>query len=230
MSDDQEPLSPRVRAAIAAEKAVRSPSLPPHLLRRVQGSLQEASSPRAATATGGTLAGWRGVALGAVLGGAGGFWIRGALTPPVERTIRVEVPTVVEKRVEVPVIVEKRIEVPVPTPRSTIIPVTKPVPEEASPPVAVQPNRDEQLAKERLVLDRARSAILSSKFDDALSAIREHEKTFEAPLLAEEREYLAIRALASAHDIEGATTRLEQFERRWPSSVFLTRLKEIVLP
>ena len=78
---------------------------------------------------------------------------------------------------------------------------------------------DASLAKERALIDRARSAIARGRPADALDAVDEHARAFPKGQLAEEREVLAVQALAQAGRIREATERAAQFRKRWPESV-----------
>ncbi len=84
------------------------------------------------------------------------------------------------------------------------------------------------LAEEQVVLDRARAALGSEDFGSALQLTRVHAAQFGASVLEEEREAIAIKALAGAHQDAVARARLEQFEQRFPRSPSLASLRRAV--
>jgi hypothetical protein len=86
--------------------------------------------------------------------------------------------------------------------------------------------RDAQLARERDLLDMARSALLAHRHADALAAVAQHEADFERPMLAEERDALRIRVLVQAAQKDEAKRRLAAFEREYPQSLFSSALQQ----
>jgi len=155
----------------------------------------------------------RGLAL--LTAGAGiGAAAHAAMTTP-----RVEV-RVVERIVWV--------EAGAPTPQDS--PSTSPPPTAAS--VAVPstttvfvnhppPARDELLAKERAIIESARSALARRDPDAALDAVGTHARTFPKGQLSEEREALAIQALVLAKRSDEARARVKRFREHYPTSFFL---------
>jgi len=77
------------------------------------------------------------------------------------------------------------------------------------------------LAAERAVLDDARRRIAAGDGPAALAVLAEHERRFPHPQLAEEREALAIQALANAGRYAEARARADRFRRSVPGSVYL---------
>jgi hypothetical protein len=75
------------------------------------------------------------------------------------------------------------------------------------------------LAKERALVDRARAAIARGRPGDAQEAVDEHARDFPNGQLAEEREALAVQALAQAGRMREAAERAAAFRKRWPNSV-----------
>ena len=81
------------------------------------------------------------------------------------------------------------------------------------------PQADE--SAERVLLDAARSALVHGDPDGSWDALRKHERRFPRGALAEEREALAVRTLASLGRGPEAKRRLEGLRRQYPHSVFL---------
>ncbi len=77
------------------------------------------------------------------------------------------------------------------------------------------------LAAERMLLDGARAALARGEPDAALLAVERHERTYPQGALAEEREALAVKALAAAARYTEARARGERFRERFPRSVSL---------
>jgi hypothetical protein len=80
---------------------------------------------------------------------------------------------------------------------------------------------DERLAAERVLVERARSALARSRPSDALAALREHRARFKDGQLAEEREALSVVALASQGESERAHEVAHRFRKRYPRSLLL---------
>jgi hypothetical protein len=137
----------------------------------------------------------------------------------VLRPPRVEVRTVeVERRVEVPA--------------RSVAPSTSgpPAPSAASsspPHVAVRSTAggsltdDRALARERVLLEAARSALSRRDAAAALEATDTHSKEFSRGRLVEEREALAIQALVLAGRDGEARSRAARFHKRFPDGLFL---------
>jgi len=105
-----------------------------------------------------------------------------------------------------------------PTPTTaSIAPSTRPSASSASDAIA---QRDVDLAAERALVDRARTALTRGQPAAALEALDSHAKTFPRGRLTEEREALAIDALARAGRTQEAATRADRFRATWPNSVF----------
>jgi len=83
------------------------------------------------------------------------------------------------------------------------------------------PASDEQLARERTLIETARSAVARREGEAALRAVDEHERAFPAGRLREEREALAVSALALASQHEQARIRAARFRARYPHGLFL---------
>lgn len=92
----------------------------------------------------------------------------------------------------------------------------------ADPPgaAAEQEERDTELARERALIETARTA-LSRKQADAIDVLLRHAQQFPSGRLAEERESLLVQALIQAGRLEDARSRAVRFRARWPRSFLL---------
>jgi hypothetical protein len=79
---------------------------------------------------------------------------------------------------------------------------------------------DEDLAKERQIIEKARSALARRDAESALAAVDEHARAFPRGQLTEMREALAVQALVYAGRPADARIRADQFHRRFPSSMY----------
>lgn len=86
---------------------------------------------------------------------------------------------------------------------------------------------DADLAGERALVDRARAALARGDAAACLEAVRSHEARFPNGRLAEEREVLAVRALARAGQTDEARARADRFRKRYPNSVFAGAIESI---
>src|SRR6185437_10719856 len=102
-----------------------------------------------------------------------------------------------------------RVYVPAPSPSGSPwmpvapAPATPPPPATAAPPpprasAVAAPAASSSLSAERLLLDQARSALTGEQPDRALALLADHARRFPRPQLGEEREALAIQALAAS--------------------------------
>lgn len=103
-------------------------------------------------------------------------------------------------------------------PRPSATPRTPPPNPRAAAPAS---SGDAELASERALVDRARSALLSGHPSEALEAVDAHARRFPRGRLAEEREALAVQALARAGERAQAKVRAEAFRRAYPESLFI---------
>jgi len=87
---------------------------------------------------------------------------------------------------------------------------------------------DKQLAAERALLERARSALLRSHPADALAALRQHEQTFPDGKLIEEREALRVLALAANGALGRAQEHARRFRARYPKSLLLPAVEAVL--
>lgn len=116
-------------------------------------------------------------------------------------------------------------------------PVADPViePEAVEPAPAIRAERSGRFATaqesyraEVALLQRAQAAYADRNFSVALALVGEHGRRFPKGRLAEEREALRVRSLASAGRTGEARRAAAQFEHRFPRSVLLPRLRETV--
>jgi hypothetical protein len=141
--------------------------------------------------------------------------------------------------------VGKRTQVP-----KSVLPIVKAVPVVASesvipaPPVSsaltppevrsakpVRETRDDddaKLAEEIALVQMARTALLRGDATLALEGTEKHRRKFAKGRLAEERESVAIQALARLGRLDEARARLRLFEQRYPNSVALPAVRRDV--
>ena len=77
------------------------------------------------------------------------------------------------------------------------------------------------LAAERALLDVARAALGRGSPEEALEAAMRHAREYPSGVLTEEREALAIRALAASGNRDAAVARASRFRSRYPKSLLL---------
>jgi hypothetical protein len=148
------------------------------------------------------------LAVGAALGGA----VARTGAPP-ERVVYVDRP------VPGPTTIE--LEPSPPQPIASAAPSAAPTPR-AAPTRADPPTIDARgLAAERMLLDAARAALAHGAPDEALAAVDRHAATYPHGALREEREALAVKALAAAGRSAEARARGEHFRAEFPRSVSL---------
>jgi hypothetical protein len=82
------------------------------------------------------------------------------------------------------------------------------------------------LADERALLEKARTALAGGDGDAALAAVNRHAKRFPSGLLAEERDALRVRAMAARGD--DVQAQLDDFQSRYPLSLFLPSVRAAV--
>jgi hypothetical protein len=84
------------------------------------------------------------------------------------------------------------------------------------------------LTAERLLVDAARTKLATEDPGAALDLLREHERRFPRGGLSEEREALAVQALAQVGQYDAARARAKQLRNRWPHSVFLSAVETTI--
>lgn len=88
--------------------------------------------------------------------------------------------------------------------------------------------KDPSLARERTLLDMGRTALARGDAAAALVALDTHAREFPGSQLGQEREVLAIQALASAGRRAEAQSRADAFRARYPHSPFAGVVEETV--
>lgn len=91
-------------------------------------------------------------------------------------------------------------------------------------PLALQ----ESYAAELELLRHAQSSYAARDYSGALAKLADHAKRFPNGRLAEEREALRVRSLASAGRMDAARSAVAAFAKRFPRSVLLPRLEQVV--
>jgi hypothetical protein len=81
-------------------------------------------------------------------------------------------------------------------------------------------DRDRDLAAERALLEVARTALAQRDGAAALTSLDRHAQRFPSGQLREEREALAVQALASQGRATEARARAERFKKAYPASMF----------
>lgn len=79
---------------------------------------------------------------------------------------------------------------------------------------------DQDLVRERQLVDTARSALARHDATAALAAIDEHARTYARGQLVEMREALAVQALAQAGRVDDAKSRAARFHAKFPGSLY----------
>jgi hypothetical protein len=114
-----------------------------------------------------------------------------------------------------------------------------PAPRPVSPPVVLETTGEterparaarprESYAAELRLLQRAQAAYAGGDFADAMGVLAEHARRFPKGRLAEERDALRVRALVGAGRTPEARRAAAAFANRFPRSVLLPRLKEML--
>jgi hypothetical protein len=94
--------------------------------------------------------------------------------------------------------------------------------------VTTSDHADHDLASERILLERARSALARGDGSQALAALDQHARSYKTGQLAEEREALSIQALLAVDRQDEATGRAARFRAAYPHSVFLPMIDEML--
>jgi hypothetical protein len=81
--------------------------------------------------------------------------------------------------------------------------------------------QDQALARERSLIEVARTALTRNDAAAALRALRTHARQFPHGRLTEERESLAVQALVSVGEHAAARRRGSRFKRQYPTSLLL---------
>ncbi len=119
-----------------------------------------------------------------------------------------------------------------PPPLESSAPVDAPaaIPVEALPNANVRPATvaSGRRCDEIELIDLADTKLRSGDPTGALAVVREHEQRCAAGLLVQERERIAIDALAKLGRVDAAKARSRAFEERFPSSPHLRRVRQVV--
>jgi hypothetical protein len=209
--NDLPPLSPEELALVRAErKNVRAPDA---AKERVQARLFLPVPPPPTPHDLGsvTRAGALKLVAALAIGGAAGAGTHAALTTPEARVVYVDrpVPAPPAPAPSAPPVVAAptaSAEAP-PAPRKTTAP-------------AASLDRASRLAAERALLDAAHAAIVRGDPGSALASLDGHAARFPHGDLEEEREALAIKALAKMGRAADAQKRAADFRQRFPQSLF----------
>jgi hypothetical protein len=245
---DREPLDPEVDALLAPERdppdvpsAVQERVLARVIATRGAGGPGDGSSgsggdpgvgtgPANAAARVARAAAVRGGLLGFLLGGLAGAGVHAALSRPAEPPPAMAVapsptsaPTPDRAREDPPPVAQQPS--PSAAPPSSAEVRAPGAPSSASRPApaadAGAPTADTELAKERALIQMARTALLQGQSAAALTALDQHAREFPRGRLGEEREALAIQALAAAGRRDEARARAERFRQAHPQSILL---------
>lgn len=232
-----EPFSTPIRILLQCERPV--PPAPAALKQEVLLALEASLGLPADGATGGAGTELEAPPLGTAASGAASsaaklavvatlaFGLGGTTVAVLDRTLLARPPS--RAPAAEPVTPEPAVPEEVPS----LVTPAEPAPAKKRPPKAAeaeQPKsllrRDQTLAEERAVLERARTALWRGSFEEALSAVAEHSLRFPAGELAEEREALWVQALRGAGHEAEAGRRAEAFRRAYPESILLPVVEE----
>jgi len=90
------------------------------------------------------------------------------------------------------------------------------------------PEKARSLAEQQALLDEARAALRRGDGNAALAALRSHIARFPETVFDEERQAVAIKALALVGQLDAARQREAAFERRFPASLLTASLRTAV--
>jgi hypothetical protein len=244
----EKPIPPELRFLIEAERT--RPDAPADATAIAQAKLARLLGPVAGLGGGGRGGGSAGpIASGSAagsVGGGGGAALKGALGIPAAKALVLfalgglvggGVATAIVRPAERIVYVERPASVlppgsspaQLPSAQAEIVP---PLPSadastRGAAPVSaplsssVARGRDTDLAAERAVIERARSALARGDAQGALLSIAQHQREFPRGQLVEEREALAVQALVTAGRAQEAVARAAHFRKAFPNSLLL---------
>lgn len=89
---------------------------------------------------------------------------------------------------------------------------------------------DTRIVEERAELDVARAALSRGRIDACLEGIERHTRTYGEGHFAEEREVLAVQALAAAGRTSEAAARARRFREKYPTSLFGPAVSDSLAP
>lgn len=215
MSDDLPPLDGQLASLFDAERTRAEPAADAAKARvfsRIEGSLAAGTSTLALAKLGPLLA-------SLVVGGAIGAGVTSYVQKPqVVYIDRSSAPATTSP----PVVVA-------PTSNASVVPPQPSAPSAppSAPPVA---RVEDTLARERALLDGARTSLVHGDASAALAAADRHAHDFPRGQMAEEREALAIQALAKLGRAGEATDRAADFRSRYPNSVLGPAVDSVTVP
>lgn len=216
---DLEPIDPELRALLSAE---RDNEAPPDALARSWQKVATSIGPGGGSNGGGSTGALP--SMGRVPIALASF-LAGGVTGAILYATLTRTPAPVVARVEPVTITSAVAPQPSIAPISPIIPAVSATP--TTPPSATtKPITTataalvDQLEQERAQLDLARTRLAAGDGVGALAAVATHERSFAHPQLAEEREAIAVQALALQHQDAEARKRAQRFHTTWPNSLF----------
>jgi hypothetical protein len=214
----EEPLEPLEPLDPALAKLFATTSIPEppvgadaRVFRRVGHAIGAATIASASSSSAGNVLGARSIALAAatfVLGGAVGALVMAGVRPAHAPQI-----VYVDRPIPAP-LSSSTIELPAPTSAPPVPTIRK----AASAPAASTVS--DTLGIERGMIDDARSKLASGDAEAALRRLDEHAQRFPKARLVEEREALAIQALADLGKGADARARAKAFHEQYPTSVY----------
>jgi len=88
----------------------------------------------------------------------------------------------------------------------------------------------DELARERQLIDVARSALRGGDLQLAAKSLVEHGMRFPHGVLVEEQRVLSIELAVAKGDLDGARAKANAFRRDYPRSVFRARIDDVSPP
>ncbi len=233
---EPDPLPDDLRGLLPAERA--RPPIDDALRARMLGRLTATAAVGAAAGTAAAASAAKGLSTKTWLVAITAFAFGSAVGAGATALLRApEPPRIVERRVEVPVPVAAAptqtppaVDVPEELEELAVVPgvgpsVTAPSVKAAKPVVSSSAAAGSDAA-ELLAIDTMRSALARGDTGAALAAVADHEKRFPSGAFVQERETIAIQALARAGRTAEAKARAERFEKRHPHSPYLALIRK----
>ena len=218
MTPELEPLEPFASSLLHQERQV-GPIVDVEARSRVLQRLEQPLilSPAGAASKGALLTvthslpfGLAMLATGALLGAGATMFLRPATV------VTVEVPVVVH---EAPPVVQ--------TPEPAVA-QTEPVKQPTASLKVTRPAlAPTPVAGEQALLETVRSALLSRRFDEALTSLERYQREFPTGAMTEEHDALEVQALSLGSHPEQARARAERFRQRYPNSIFLPAVNAV---
>jgi hypothetical protein len=157
------------------------------------------------------------------VGGLVGGGVATAVRRPVDRVVYVErAALAVSATAPIPQMPSAQSEIVPPVPAMAPAPASAAAAPMSTPlSSSTARSRDTDLAAERAILERARSALARGDGPGALAPIAQHGREFARGQLVEEREVLAVQALVAAGRGKEAAERGAHFRKTFPHSLLL---------